>query len=75
MSRSMSDTYLLIKLPFYLGYIYKVNVEVKGRGHRSMSRSDVWDIAVNKVSNQVLTFLGLNENEKKKKKKKNIVKP
>ncbi len=30
---------------------------------------------VNKVTNQVLTFLGLNENEKKKKKKKNMVKP
>ncbi len=50
---------------------------VKDTGQRSMSRSNVWDIAVNKVTNQVLTFLGLNENEKKKKKKKkkNIVKP
>ncbi len=27
------------------------------------------------IVNQVLTFLGLNENEKKKKKKKNMVKP
>ncbi len=40
-----------------------------------MSRSNVWHIAVDKVTNQVLTFLGLNENEKKKKKKKNMVKP
>ncbi len=56
----MFETYLPMKLPFYLGYIYKVNVElkgqgqrlgphvrVKGAGQRSMSRSNVWDIAVN----------------------------
>ncbi len=65
----MTDTYLSIKLPFYLGYMYKVEVKVTGQGQRysqrSMSRSNVWDIAVNKVSNQVLTFLGLNENEKR----------
>ncbi len=82
----MFDTYQSTKLPFYLGFILKVNVEVKGqrsgsqvrakgRGHRSMSRSNVWHIAFDKVTNQVLTFLGLNENEKKKKKKKNMVKP
>ena len=40
-----------------------------------MSRSNVWHIAVDIVNYQVLTFLGLNENEKKKKKKKNMVKP
>ena len=46
---------------------------VKGRGQRTMSRSKVWHIAVDKVTKQVLIFLGLNENEKKK--KKNMVKP
>ena len=40
-----------------------------------MSRLNVWDIAFSKVTDQVLTFLGLNENEKKKKKNKNMVKP
>ncbi len=40
-----------------------------------MSRSNVWHKAANKVTNRVLTFLGLNENEKKKNKKKNMVKP
>ena len=72
-------------MPFYLGYTYMVKVEIKGQGQgqrsgsrvkdtgqRSMSRSNVWDIAVNKVTNQVLTFLGLNENENEKK---NMVKP
>ncbi len=36
-----------------------------------MPRSNVWRIAVDKVTNHVLTFLGLNESEKKKK---NLVK-
>ncbi len=59
-----------IKLPFYLGrcsrsrWNSKIKVRVKGRAQRSMS--NVWDIAVDKVTNQVLTFLELNENEKKK---------
>ncbi len=84
MSRSMFDTYLSTKLPFYLSYIkVEVKVEVKGQcqrsgsqvkvkgtGQGSMSRSNVLDTAVNTVTNQVLTFLGLNENEKK-----NMVKP
>ena len=78
----MFGTYLSIKLRFYLAYMFKVKVEVKGqgqnsgsqvrvkgKGQRKMSRSNVWHIGVDKVTNQVLTFLGLNE-----KKKKNMVK-
>ncbi len=74
----MFGTNKSIKLPFYHGYMFQVKVEVKGqgqmsgskvrvkdRGQRSMSRSNVWRIAVHKLINQVLTFLGLNENEKK----------
>ncbi len=84
----MFGTFQSTKLPYYLGYILKVNLEVKGQGKRSgsrvrvkgrsqrlMSRSNIWHIAVDTVTQQVLTFLGLNENEKKKKKKKNMVKP
>ncbi len=84
----MFGTFQSIKLPFYLVYIFKFIVEVKGQGQRSgsqvrvkgqgqrlMSRSNVWHISVDKVTKQVLTFQGLNENEKKKKKKKNMVKP
>ena len=81
--RSMLGAYQSTKLPFYLGYIIKANEEVKcqgqrarsqvsikGWGQRLMSRSNVWHRVVDKVTNQVLTFLGLNKNEKKKKKKK-----
>ena len=32
-----------------------------------MSRSNIWHIAVDKVANQVLTFLGLNEKNKEEK--------
>ena len=35
--RSMFGTYQSTMLPFYLGYILKVNVEVKGQGQRSGS--------------------------------------
>ncbi len=60
----------------------RLKYEVKGQGRRSRSifatylpiKWNVCDITVNKVNNQVLTFLGLNENEKKKKKK-NMLKP
>ncbi len=83
----MFGTYQSNYWPFYLGYILKVSVEVKGpgqrsesqvrvkgRGQRLMSRSNVWHIAVDIVTYQVLTFLGLNEKEKKKKKKRNMMK-
>ena len=84
--RSMFGIYQSIKLPLYLGYMFKVKVEVKGQGQRSgpqvrvkgrdqmsMSGSNIRHIAANKVTNPVLTLQGLNENEKKK--KKNMVKP
>ncbi len=57
--RAMFGTNQSTKLPFYLGYILKVNVEVKGRGQRSgsqvevkgqgqklMSMSNIWHIGV-----------------------------
>ena len=59
----MFGTYQTIQLPFCLGYMFKdtgeakgqgqrlgSQVRVKGRGQWSMSRANIWHIAVDKIT-------------------------